>query len=60
MDKLQKDLAEEKSYFEGCKEKLELTEKYNGELETNLEEAKSEIQKLQDNVKRYFKKIYVS
>ena len=52
LEKLQKDLAEEKSDFEECKGKLDLAEKYTSELQTNLDEAKSEIHKLQDTVKR--------
>ena len=52
LEKLQKDLAEEKSDFEECKGKLDLAEKYTSELQTNLNEAKSEIHKLQDTVKR--------
>nr|XP_012149443.1 PREDICTED: nucleoprotein TPR [Megachile rotundata] len=52
VDKLQKDLTEEKSNFEECKEKLELAEKYTTELQINLDQAKNEIQKLQETVKR--------
>lgn len=46
-------MAEEKSNFEECKEKLELAEKYTTELQINLGQAKNEIQKLQETVKRY-------
>ncbi|XP_043260114.1 nucleoprotein TPR [Colletes gigas] len=52
LDKLQKDLVEEKSNFQEYKEKLDVAEKFNAELQTNLDEAKSEIHKLQENVKR--------
>lgn len=46
-------MAEEKSNFEECKGKLELAEKYTIELQTNLDQSKGEIQKLQETVKRY-------
>ncbi|KOC65673.1 Nucleoprotein TPR [Habropoda laboriosa] len=52
LDKLQKDLVEEKSNFEEYKGKFELAEKYTTELQSSLEQAKSEIQKLQETVKR--------
>ncbi|KAF3420193.1 hypothetical protein E2986_05707 [Frieseomelitta varia] len=52
LDKLQKDLTEEKSNFEECKGKLQLAEKYTIELQTDLNQTKSEIQKLQDTIKR--------
>ncbi|XP_078038585.1 nuclear basket protein megator isoform X2 [Augochlora pura] len=52
LEKLQKNLTEEKSNFEECKEKLTLSEKYTSELQNNLDESKSEISKLQDSVKR--------
>ncbi|CAD1469044.1 unnamed protein product, partial [Heterotrigona itama] len=52
LDKLQKDLTEEKSNFEECKGKLQLAEKYTIELQTDLNQTKSEIQKLQDIIKR--------
>ncbi|XP_026667646.1 nucleoprotein TPR-like [Ceratina calcarata] len=52
LDKLQKSLAEEKSNFEECKEKLELSQKYTVELQSDLDLAKGEIQKLQEHVKR--------
>ncbi|XP_015428954.1 PREDICTED: nucleoprotein TPR-like isoform X2 [Dufourea novaeangliae] len=51
-EKLQKELTEEKSNFEECKGKLTLSEKYTDELQSSLDEAKGEIQKLQDTVKR--------
>lgn len=53
LDKLQKDLTEEKSNFEECKGKLELAEKCTVELQTSLNQSKGEIQKLQETVKRY-------
>ncbi|XP_033340581.1 nuclear basket protein megator isoform X1 [Megalopta genalis] len=52
LEKLQKNLTEEKSNFEECKEKLTLSEKYTYELQNNLDTSKSEISKLQDSVKR--------
>ncbi|XP_033366951.1 nucleoprotein TPR [Bombus vosnesenskii] len=52
LDKLQKDLTEEKSDSEECKGKLELAEKYTTELQTSLDQTKGEIQKLQETVKR--------
>ncbi|KAG6796804.1 nucleoprotein TPR [Apis mellifera caucasica] len=52
LNKLQKDLAEEKSNFEECKGKLELAEKCTVELQTSLDQSKGEIQKLQETVKR--------
>lgn len=53
LDKLQKDLTEEKSDSEEYKGKLELAEKYTTELQTSLDQTKGEIQKLQETVKRY-------
>ncbi|XP_031825954.1 nuclear basket protein megator isoform X2 [Nomia melanderi] len=52
LEKLQKDLTEEKTNFEECKEKLTISEKYTSELQSNLDEAKNEILKLQESVKR--------
>lgn len=52
LDKLQKDLTDEKSNFEECKGKLQLAEKYTVELQIDLNQTKSEIQKLQDTIKR--------
>ncbi|KOX78183.1 Nucleoprotein TPR [Melipona quadrifasciata] len=52
LDKLQKDLTEEKSNFEECKGKLQLAEKYTVELQINSNQTKNEIQKLQDTIKR--------
>lgn len=47
-------MAEEKLNFEECKGKLELAEKCTVELQTSLDQSKSEIQKLQETVKRYY------
>lgn len=49
---MQKELADTKSNFVECNGKLELAAKYSTELQINLDEVKSEVQKLQESVKR--------
>ncbi|XP_018300142.1 nucleoprotein TPR, partial [Mycetomoellerius zeteki] len=52
LEKAQKELAEQKLDLEEYKGKLELTEKSNTEICTNLEEVKIEVHRLQESVKR--------
>nr|XP_050852779.1 nucleoprotein TPR-like isoform X1 [Vespula vulgaris] len=52
LEKVQKELADTKSNFDECNGKLELAAKYSTELQINLDEVKSEVQKLQESVKR--------
>lgn len=53
MEKAQKELAEQKLDLEEYKGKLELTEKSNTEICSNLEEVKIEVHRLQESIKRY-------
>ncbi|XP_018376594.1 PREDICTED: nucleoprotein TPR-like isoform X1 [Trachymyrmex cornetzi] len=52
LEKAQKELAEQKLDLEEYKGKLELTEKTNIEICSNLEEVKIEVHRLQESVKR--------
>ncbi|XP_012270418.1 nucleoprotein TPR isoform X2 [Orussus abietinus] len=49
---LKKEYDEQKLDFEECKGKLNLAEKFTQELQSNLDDAKSEIYKLQETIKR--------
>lgn len=51
LEKIQKDLAVHKTDLEECRGKLELSEKNNTEISSNLGELKSDIHKLQESVK---------
>ncbi|XP_020297083.1 nucleoprotein TPR-like isoform X2 [Pseudomyrmex gracilis] len=51
LEKVQKDLAVHKTDLEECRGKLELSEKNNTEISSNLEELRSDIHKLQESVK---------
>ena len=53
VDILQKENAEQKLDLDECRGKLELAETFAKELQGKLEEAKNEIFKLQESVKRY-------
>ena len=52
LDTVQKEYADQKLDLEECKGKLNLAEQYANELQVGLEEAKAEIYKLQESVKR--------
>ncbi|XP_033209143.1 nucleoprotein TPR-like isoform X2 [Belonocnema kinseyi] len=52
LDTVQKEHADQKLDLEECRGKLNLAEQYAKELQTGLEEAKAEIHKLQESVKR--------
>ncbi|XP_012058672.1 PREDICTED: nucleoprotein TPR [Atta cephalotes] len=52
LEKAQKELAEQKLDLEEYKGKLELTEKSNTEICSNLEEVKIEVHRLQESIKR--------
>ncbi|KAL0119598.1 hypothetical protein PUN28_007798 [Cardiocondyla obscurior] len=52
LEKSQKELAEHKLDLDECKSKLELAEKSNIEVCSNLEEVKIEVHRLQESVKR--------
>ncbi|EGI65458.1 Nucleoprotein TPR [Acromyrmex echinatior] len=52
LEKAQKELAEQKLDLEEYKGKLELTEKSNIEICSNLEEVKIEVHRLQESIKR--------
>jgi len=52
LEKTQKEFAEQKLDLDEYKGKLELAEKSNTEICSNLEEVKIEVHRLQESVKR--------
>lgn len=52
LDTVQKEHEDQKLDLEECRGKLNLADQHVSELQANLDEAKTEIHKLQESVKR--------